>query len=107
MWMDSIKKNEMQLTYARTPHELARVMEDHTRITVGELLLNGVLNQMEHGDEIPRGNYVYYQLRDGEFTTSLKEDKFWLKAPYEDSYLGNYDKIRRQEREEMHREEAV
>ncbi len=39
-WLDSIKKNEMQHTYARNPHELARVMEDETRITVSEMFLN-------------------------------------------------------------------
>ena len=107
IWMDSIRKNELQLTYARTPHELARVLENHTRIEVGELMMRGVLDRMENGETVPEGNYVYYQLKDGEFTTILKEDKFWLRAPYEDSYLGNYDKIRRQEREEMQREEAV
>jgi hypothetical protein len=39
-WLDSIKKNEMQHTYARNPHELARVMEDETRITVSEMFLH-------------------------------------------------------------------
>lgn len=38
-WLDSIKKNEVQHTYARNPHELARVLEDETRITVSEMFL--------------------------------------------------------------------
>jgi succinate dehydrogenase/fumarate reductase flavoprotein subunit len=106
-WMESIKENECNLTYARNPHEMARVMEDHTRITIGELLLNGVLEQMEHGKDVPRGTYVYYQLKDGVFTTELKPDKFWLAAPYEDSYLGNYNKIRAGERAEQAEKKEV
>lgn len=107
MWMDSIKKNEMQLTYARNPHELARVLEDHTRITLGELLLEGCLEQMEHGEEVPKGTYVFYRQKDGKIQTVLKPDQFWLKPPYETSYLENYQKIRAEEEKESKGREAV
>jgi hypothetical protein len=40
MWLDSIKKHEMQMTYARNPHELARVLECESRVTVAEIYLH-------------------------------------------------------------------
>jgi len=55
-WLDSIKKNEMQRTYARNPHELARVMEDETRITVSEMFLHACIIKIRtDASDLPGG----------------------------------------------------
>ncbi len=97
-WLDSIKKNEMQHTYARNPHELARVIEDESRITVSEMFLEACLVKLETDcSDLPAGTYVFNHLEDGRLVTTYREDRYWLKAPYADSYLENYKRCRAKE----------
>ena len=94
MWLDSIKRNELQKTYARNPHELWRVLECESRITIGEIYLHSSIAQIkaeESGEGA--GKVMFNQLKDGKLLTTFKEDKWWLKAPYAGSYLENYDKF--------------
>ena len=101
MWLDSIKKHEMHMTYARNPHELWRVLECESRITVSEIYLHSCiakLNAEKSGEG--KGKIQYNQLKDGKLCTTYKEDKWWLKPPYAATYLENYERCTAAEREE-------
>lgn len=90
-WLDSIKKNEAQLTYARNPHELARVLEDETRITVSEMFLHACIIKIKtDAADIADGTYVFNKLEGDDVVTTYKEDKYWLRPPYAATYLDNY-----------------
>lgn len=90
-WIDSIKQYEMQMTYARNPHELARVMECETRITVSEMFLHACLAKLHLDEEgLEPGTYVFHHLEGDKLCTTFRPDKYWLKAPYAPTYLENY-----------------
>jgi succinate dehydrogenase/fumarate reductase flavoprotein subunit len=95
MWLDSIKKHEMRMTYARNPHELARVLECESRITVAEVYLYLCLANFKAAEEgAGQDKCMFGKLVDGELITTYKEDKWWLKPPYAATYLENYEKCR-------------
>ena len=99
-WLESIRKHEMQMTYARNPHELARVMEAETRVTVGEVYLNLCkANFIAAKDEANKGKVMFTKLIDGELSMNFKEDEWWLKPPYAPTYLENYMNCRAHEEE--------
>ncbi len=101
-WLDSIKKNEVRHTYARNPHELARVLEDSTRITVSEMFLHGCLAQLgARASDIKPGTYIFQQLTQDGIVNSFKEPDYWLKAPYAPDYLDNYVNCRSSEMKVM------
>jgi succinate dehydrogenase/fumarate reductase flavoprotein subunit len=98
MWLDSIKEHEMQMTYARNPHELVRVLECESRITVGEVYLYlGLANVQRERDGVPRDKVMFVKYVDGERILTFKEKEWWLKPPYEPTYLENYIKCRSKE----------
>jgi succinate dehydrogenase/fumarate reductase flavoprotein subunit len=104
MWLDSIKKHEMHMTYARNPHELVRVLECESRVTVAEIYLYLGLANFQAAEENIGINkstdkYMFNKLKDGELLTTFKEDKWWLKPPYAPTYLENYTKSRALEKE--------
>jgi succinate dehydrogenase/fumarate reductase flavoprotein subunit len=91
-WIDSIRRNEGMRTYARNPHELARVLECDTRCVVSGIFLNCCIARKEADEEKLKDGYLFNKL-DGDRVESIyKERRYWLKAPYEDSYLANYGK---------------
>ncbi len=96
-WLESIKQYEMQLTYARNPHELARVMECEDRITNSEIFL---MAGIEAEDQEDKDSYYFYQLKDDKIAVTVKEPYYWLKDPYESTYLANYEKRREGEHDE-------
>ncbi|MCD8330225.1 MAG: hypothetical protein LUC27_06005, partial [Lachnospiraceae bacterium] len=97
-WLDSIKKNEMQRTYARNPHELARVIEDESRITISEMFLQAcIVKEKTEKSDLPDGTYIFNQLVEDRVVTTYEEPEYWLKAPYQPSYLENYRLCRRKE----------
>lgn len=100
-WIESIKQHEMQMTYARNPHELVRVLECETRITVSEMFLHACLAKL-HIDEAEAapGTYVFHHLEDNAVQTTYRPDKYWLASPNAPSYLENYQKCTAQESEE-------
>lgn len=101
LWLNSIKKQEMQLTYARNPHELARVLESETRIAVSEIYLHACIAKI-HTDEdesLDVDVFSFLQLKDDMPITTYKENRYWLKVPYEPNYLDNYIKCRKNEKE--------
>ncbi len=97
-WMDSIKKSEMQMTYARNPHELARLMEDESRITVSEMFLQACIVKIKTDkSDLPEGTYIFNQQVDGELRTTYEEPQYWLKGKNAPTYLENYEKCRAKE----------
>lgn len=100
-WLSSIKEYEMQLTYARTPHELARVLECESRITNSELFLRAGIAKLENQEKGGDPElYMFHQLVEDQFCTTYREKDYWLHAPYADNYLENYLQCRSKEPEE-------
>lgn len=100
MWLDSIKQHEMQLTYARNPHELVRVLENMNRITVGEIYLWLCLaNFKAEEDGISEDKVMFSRLEDGKLVNTYREQKWWLKPPYAPTYLENYKRCTAKEKE--------
>ena len=102
MWLDSIRKHEAQMTYARNPHELWRVLESESRITVGEIYLHTCIAQIKAAQSgESKGKVIFNQFIDGKRITTFREDKWWLKAPYAPTYLENYERCIAAEKEMM------
>lgn len=101
-WIGSIRANEARHTYARNPHELARVLECDTRLTISEMYLHGCLLKLAMDkEELPDDTYIFCRLEDGEVHTRYDQSQYWLKAPFKDSYLGNYEACRAFEAREL------
>ena len=98
MWLESIKNTEGRMTYARNPHELARVLECDTRFTVSSIFLNACISRIEAEDAGKIEGYVFNRLNGDSVETVFKEDKYWLKGENEPDYLSNYEKCRERER---------
>ena len=91
MWLNSIKKGEMQMTYARNPHELVRVLECESRVTVGEIYLNlAIANFNTDAQGVSPDKAMLNKLVDDELVTTFREEKWWLKPPYAPTMLENY-----------------
>lgn len=100
MWLDSIRQQELGQTYARTPHELARVLECETRLTCCEATVQAFIAEAElKAQGGGRDKVILNRLADGVFQTVMKENRFWLQAPYAGTYLENYNICRAAERE--------
>lgn len=100
-WLESIKKTEGQMTFARNPHELARVLECDTRFTVASIFLHACIAHIEEEERLIKDDgYVFNRLCDGKVLTIYKENKYWLKGENEPTYLANYKKYTTREKEE-------
>jgi hypothetical protein len=100
MWLDSIKRHEMQMTYARNPHELVRVLECESRITVAEIYLYLCLANFKAADEgVGEDKQLFCKLINGELIVTYKDDKWWLKPPYARHTLKITEKCRALEKE--------
>ncbi len=115
-WLESIEEYEMQLTYARNPHELARVMECETRMTTSKSFIQCALAEIRakkdsdtgyevdpySGDirgakEKDRDLYIFHKMQNGEVERVVREGQYWLEEPYASSYLENYTNCRKGE----------
>lgn len=98
-WLDSIKNNEIQWTYARNPHELARLMEGESRITVSEMFLSASIIKIKADQDgaLAPGTYIFNQFDGKQVITSYAEPEYWLKPPYAPTYLENYQNCRAKE----------
>ena len=93
LWMESIRHDEAKRTYARNPHELARVLEVETRMTVGEMFMHACRIKLKtDAQELPKGTYVFNRLEGDEVKSEFREPEYWLKPPYASTYLENYIK---------------
>ncbi|HHT17253.1 MAG TPA: FAD-binding protein [Papillibacter sp.] len=98
MWLESIREKEMHLTFARNPHELARVLECENRYIIAEIYLHlGLANIEAERAGVPRSMKLFTKLVDGERYLTFKEDEWWLKPPYAPTYLENYLRYRAKE----------
>ena len=101
-WIASIRENEGNHTYARNPHELARVLECETRLTISEIYLHGCkLKLSMDGENLPDDTYIFCRLADGDVTIRYEQPEYWLKAPCEAGYLDNYIRCRSHEKEQL------
>ena len=102
-WIRSIENNEANRTYARNPHELARVRECDTRLTVSKMYLHGCACKLDaERSGVPEEKYLFCHQEDGKVVVRIEEAEYWLKAPYAPAYLENYHICRRKEREAVH-----
>lgn len=90
-WLGSIERAEYNQTYARNPHELARVLECGTRLTVSGIFMEACIAKIEAEE---RGEddeaFQFNCLREGRVVTETREKDYWLKPPYRKDYLENY-----------------
>ena len=101
-WLNSIKNQEAKMTYARNPHELWRVLECESRITVGEIYLYSCIAQLKAAESGEgKDKVMYNQLKDGGLLTTFKDSKWWLKPPHAQTYLENYEIHTSAEKEEQ------
>lgn len=101
-WLDSIKEHEMQLTYARNPHELARVMECETRITCSEIFIKACIAKIKANEAgVEKNKYLFNHLEGDQVVTTIRDDQYWLQEPNKPTYLENYKSHTALERETM------
>ena len=101
-WLKSISEYEAQLTYARNPHELARVLECETRITCSEAIIKCCIEKLKAEQAgIPKEKKLFMREVDGKVITTIKDDKFWLQEPNAPTYLENYKRHTSLEKETM------
>ena len=97
-WLDRMEKNEFQHSYARNPHELARVLECDTRLAVSRMYLHGCKSKLEADKNgLAKSEYLFCRQEDGKVVTRIDQEDYWLKAPYAPTYLENYRQCRRAE----------
>ena len=105
MWLDSIKKSEAANAWARNPHELMRILECQSRITVGEIVMHASLarkasskpldfNRMDCPETDPPGwnKFITTRLDKGVVKTGELPFDYWLLPPFASTYKENYEK---------------
>lgn len=98
-WLESIKNTEGRMTFARNPHELARVLECDTRFTVSSIFLHACISRIEAEEAGASGGYIFNRLNGDTVETVRKEEAYWLKGENAASYLENYESCRAREGE--------
>ncbi len=95
LWLDSMEKNEFAHSYARNPHELARVMECFTRLTVSRMYLHGCREKITADKTgLKPGEYLFCRQKDGKVLTRREKPQYWLKRENASTYLENYRRCR-------------
>ncbi|WP_019909015.1 hypothetical protein [Paenibacillus sp. HW567] len=102
-WFEEIAENEAADVYANNPHELWRVQEALSRITVGKLILESSLarrassrtldfNRLDYPEYDPPewNKFVTVKLEDGQIKTDERPQQYWLLPPYSSQYADNY-----------------
>jgi hypothetical protein len=97
-WIRSIEENEARHSFARNPHELARVLECDTRLQISKMYLHGCKIKLEmEKEKLPEDTYIFTRLEKNEIVTRTAESQYWLKGPFAATYLENYRKCREKE----------
>jgi succinate dehydrogenase/fumarate reductase flavoprotein subunit len=104
-WLDSIKNSEAANARARNPHELMRILECLSRITVGEIIMHASLarkassepmdfNRLDYPERDPSewNKYITTRLEKGEVKAGELPFDYWLLPPHASTYKENYDK---------------
>jgi len=104
-WLDSIKNSEAANAWARNPHELMRILECLSRITVGEIVMQASLarkasskpldfNRLDYPETDPSewNKFVTTRLEKGEVKRGELPLNYWLLPPNASTYKENYEK---------------
>ena len=104
-WLQSISESEASRAYARNPHELARALENESRLTVAETIMHASLarkassahlsfNRLDYPElDPPEWNkLVVIRLDNGDIKIGDMAVDYWLKPPYAATYEENYQK---------------
>ena len=103
--LNELKTTELASAYASNPHELGRLLECHSLIAMGELIMKSCLQRKASNSVLDFRRLDYPQMDPPEFNKLLpirQEDNqvkvrdlpldFHLKAPYASSYEENYQR---------------
>lgn len=101
--LNSVRESELTKTHAANPHELERVLECHTIITVGEIVINASLARkassrylnfyrLDYPELDPPAwhKLLPIRLEDGQVKSRELPLDYHLKAPYASTYAENY-----------------
>jgi succinate dehydrogenase/fumarate reductase flavoprotein subunit len=105
-WMDTIRKGELNRVFARNPHELMRVLECHSRLIVGEMIIHASLARRAsnsaldfHRLDFPQidppqwDKFVTIRMNSrGDVESGEKPGDFWLKPPFSNTFDENYER---------------
>jgi hypothetical protein len=107
VWLKELREGEATKAYARNPHELMRVLESFTILTVGEMILHACLarkasNKWLHFyrtdypevDPPEWDKYITIRLENGAVKTRELPLFYWLKPPNAPTYKENYEKFK-------------
>jgi succinate dehydrogenase/fumarate reductase flavoprotein subunit len=104
-WIRSIRESEAPTAFARNPHELCRVLECHTHMTVGEIIMQASLARKASSLllDFKRLDYpqvdppewhkiITIRLENGGIQVGEQPLSYYLKPPYASSCAENYSK---------------
>jgi len=104
-WLKSIRESEASKACARNPHELIRVLECESRITVGEMIMHASLarkassraldfKRLDYPETDPPEwhKFITTRLEHGEVKAGEMPVNYWLLPPYAPTYEENYEK---------------
>jgi len=104
-WIRSIRESEAQTAFARNPHELCRVMECQTHMTIGEIIMQASLERkassllldfkrLDFPDVDPPkwDKIITIRQENGSLKVGELPMRYWLLPPYAPSCEENYRK---------------
>jgi succinate dehydrogenase/fumarate reductase flavoprotein subunit len=104
-WIQSIRESEAPTAFARNPHELCRVLECHTHMTVGEIIMQASLarkassamldfKRLDYSKVDPPEWHKIITIRQENGSIKVRELplNYWLLSPYASSCEENYSK---------------
>jgi succinate dehydrogenase/fumarate reductase flavoprotein subunit len=104
-WIRSIRESEAPTAFARNPHELCRVLECHTHMTIGEIIMQASLarkassllldfKRLDYPDVDPPewNKIITIRLENGGVKVGELPLKYWLLPPYAPTCEKNYRK---------------
>ncbi len=104
-WIRSIRESEAPTAYARNPHELCRILECHTHMTVGEIIMQASLARKASSAllDFKRLDYPDMDPQEWHKIVTICQDnkgvkvgelpiKYYLMPPYAPSFEENYRK---------------
>jgi succinate dehydrogenase/fumarate reductase flavoprotein subunit len=104
-WIRSIRESEAATAFARNPHELCRVLECHTHMTVGEIVMQASLarkassllldfKRLDYPETDPPewNKIITIRLENGGIQAGELPLNYYLLPPYAPSFEENYRK---------------
>ncbi len=104
-WLNSIRENEIKNLSVNNPHELARVLECDTRVTVGEIIMHNSLARKTSCPQLDfkrldnsevkaaeEESFITVQQADGKIMSEEVPLGYWLMGDFEPTLAENYKK---------------